>query len=113
MGKGRKAARVRVTHADGTTEMRANGSFRPAKAERTQSKKTWYEKYVGTPHFKRLRAKVLERDNWMCTGCGARRADGAILQAHHLTYERVPKREWLTDLTTLCQECHRQVHRAV
>ena len=59
--------------------------------------------------WKVLRIKVLDRDGWKCTACKA--VDD--LHVHHVKY--VPRgRIWdspVTDLVTLCKDCHRIVHK--
>jgi 5-methylcytosine-specific restriction endonuclease McrA len=52
---------------------------------------------------------VLDRDGHECTNCHATQFDGATLHTHHLTYCR-RGRERLSDLITLCQNCHEQYH---
>lgn len=74
--------------------MRANGD------------KEWYSAYLKTAHWHELRRRVFERDGYRCTRC----PNKTRLEAHHLTYERLG-RELLTDLTTLCFDCHRQIHK--
>ena len=48
----------------------------------------------------------MRRDRFRCQQCGAT----ANLEVHHWTYERFG-RELMSDLGTLCYDCHRQVHR--
>lgn len=54
-----------------------------------------------------LRFEILKRDRFRCAYCGARAADGALLQVDHVK----PKFEGGTDdpsnLTTSCQPCNR------
>jgi len=64
-----------------------------------------YRKYLLTPEWKQRRVFVLERDGRACVLCGS--VDE--LQVHHRTYERRGD-ELLSDLTTLCAECHAKHH---
>jgi 5-methylcytosine-specific restriction endonuclease McrA len=66
-----------------------------------------YRAYLRSPAWHELRRLVLLRDNHACTGCG--RLVG--LEVHHLTYERL-YHEPLSDLTTLCLDCHRDADMA-
>jgi 5-methylcytosine-specific restriction endonuclease McrA len=65
----------------------------------------WYNEYLRSDQWRRLRAKVFERDNYLCQGCRVNRAT----QAHHLTYARVG-REMLFDLISVCDPCHESIH---
>jgi 5-methylcytosine-specific restriction endonuclease McrA len=64
-----------------------------------------YEAYLQSPHWKRLRRRVLERDQCRCRRCNSK----TRLQIHHLTYIRIGK-ELLEDLLTLCNDCHKRAH---
>lgn len=65
----------------------------------------WYDAvYLRTPHWRGLRAAVLERDP-MCRGCGVRASENV----HHLTYARLGC-ELLTDLVGYCRPCHERAH---
>ena len=63
-----------------------------------------YLDYLKSPQWKEKRKKVLARDKWTCQRCGGRGSD-----VHHITYERFG-RERLSDLETLCRECHTTEH---
>lgn len=59
------------------------------------------------------RAKILARDNYCCRSCGAREEDGAALQVHHLHYI-IGLDPWEykdSELVTLCEHCHQEVHK--
>lgn len=66
---------------------------------------SWYDAYLRSPAWSRLREQVLARDGHLCQGCRESRAT----QAHHLTYERVGA-ELLFDLIALCDRCHERCH---
>lgn len=65
-----------------------------------------YTKYLRSPTWRKLRARVLGRDGRQCRLCGAR---SNALEVHHLTYERFTQ-ELPEDLITLCHGCHESVH---
>lgn len=98
-----------MRYADGTTEIVKPGHFRKPskKQQKRHRRRTKYELYLTSDHWRELRQKVLERDGHACSQCPVR----ARLHVHHLTYERMG-RERLDDLVTLCEDCHRKVHRA-
>lgn len=65
----------------------------------------WYDAYLRTPRWSRLRDKVLARDGHLCQGC----RESPATQVHHLTYDRVG-REMLFDLVAVCERCHSRIH---
>lgn len=65
----------------------------------------WYNRYLASPAWKAKRLRTLERDRYMCQGCGVARAT----QVHHLTYDRVGD-EMLFDLASVCEACHQKIH---
>lgn len=95
-----KAGRITVHHVDGRVEMVKPGHFRK------RPRRSRYQDYLRSSHWRALRLKVLERDGHRCKGC--RRKDR--LEVHHLTYERLG-RELSEDLITLCQRCHATEHQ--
>ncbi len=84
---------------------RAQAAFEAAKDRDRRAWQDWYAAYLLTPQWRAKRAKVLERDKYVCAGCGAARAE----EVHHLTYDRVG-REMLFDLVAVCAACHRSIH---
>ena len=66
-----------------------------------------YEEYLTTPEWQATRKRILKRDNYQCQGCHEK---GMMLNIHHYTYERLGC-ELDTDLVTLCEVCHDQLHR--
>jgi len=74
-----------------------------------------YFEYLSSPIWRGKRARVLQRANDMCEGCGCRRA----WQVHHLRYPRNCRpgsddwirQEKLFDLRAICRECHEDVHQ--
>lgn len=57
-----------------------------------------------------LQQEILQRDNYSCVWCSVK---GVYLNVHHLqTWKACPERRFdPTNLVTLCQECHKKVHR--
>jgi hypothetical protein len=74
-----------------------------------------YSEYLSSPIWLGKRARVLQRANDTCEGCGCRRA----WQVHHLRYPRNcrpgsdewVRQEKLFDLIAICRECHEDVHQ--
>ncbi len=64
-----------------------------------------YSAYLQTDKWKSKRAKVLERENWQCQGCGFSKA----VHVHHTTYENLGD-ELLFQLVALCVNCHNKLH---
>jgi 5-methylcytosine-specific restriction protein A len=66
--------------------------------------------YYGSSRWKAL-ARQAVRDAPYCEACGASRADGAILEAHHRTPPRGNEELFFDrgNLQTLCRACHRVV----
>ena len=66
---------------------------------------TEYQKYLQTPKWKALSAKVILRAKGVCEGCGERPA----AQAHHISYAHKFD-EFLWELKAVCRPCHIRVH---
>lgn len=66
-----------------------------------------YKDYLLTDEWKKKRAAVLKRDGFRCVVCNS----SEHFNVHHRTYERIFK-EKLSDLTTLCNNCHTIFHKA-
>ena len=64
-----------------------------------------YKEYLQSEDWQLIRMARLRADNFTCQKCGSKQN----LQVHHLTYERVGC-ECIKDLTTLCKNCHSEVH---
>lgn len=64
-----------------------------------------YQDYLRSKEWDQRRREALERRSkcWICSS-------DENLQVHHLTYERLGH-EYLEQLETLCDTCHRGVHR--
>lgn len=57
--------------------------------------------------WRELRAQVLARDGAACTSCGATEE----LEAHHIVPRAEGGPDVIENLTTLCGNCHRGLHR--
>jgi 5-methylcytosine-specific restriction endonuclease McrA len=65
-----------------------------------------YKEYLKTDKWQNKRAKVLERDKYLCQACLVNKAT----QVHHLTYEEVTD-EPMFDLISICSPCHEKLHK--
>lgn len=63
-----------------------------------------YENYIKSEAWYAKRAKVLERDKYICQGCG-----GTATQVHHKTYKNLGE-EFLFELMSVCKPCHERIH---
>jgi len=69
-------------------------------------KKT-YAEFLKSNYWKRVRKKVLKRDNYKCYICGSEDR----LNVHHGTYAHYRmEHKHLSDLVTLCESCHKKEH---
>lgn len=64
----------------------------------------WYNTYLESFEWQVRRVKVLERDNYLCQGCGEKAE-----QVHHKTYKHVGN-EFLFELMSVCKKCHERIH---
>jgi len=62
----------------------------------------WYELYMRSGWWKRLRFCALQRDGFACVQCGASKVK---LHVDHLVYSE-PGEERMEELQTLCIYCH-------
>ena len=65
-----------------------------------------YDAYINGPVWKVKRQEAIERDGKRCRLCYSSKK----LHVHHRYYPQVYGEEPLTDLITLCQECHDLFH---
>jgi len=67
-----------------------------------------YNIYINSPAWKYSAARLaaITRDNRECSMC----SDKNSLEVHHTTYERLGN-ELITDLITLCKDCHIHTHK--
>lgn len=64
-----------------------------------------YADYLQTPEWQARRTRALRAAGYRCQVCNSQ----GELHVHHRTYER-RGREYASDLTVLCADCHRQYH---
>ena len=65
-----------------------------------------YLDYIKSKTWKKKRQKRLDIDNHTCQDCGVA---SQSLDVHHKTYKRF-KRERMSDLVSLCRDCHKLRH---
>jgi len=70
-----------------------------------EEEKVEYHSYLLTPKWKELRSRRLIKDAYTCRMCGAT----ARLEVHHISYIRLGNED-ISDLVTLCRDCHQKVH---
>lgn len=68
-----------------------------------------YLEYLKSDHWKSLRSAAFKRDGYKCTKCPRR----DHLEAHHLLYRADWSDTRLSDLVTLCEDCHEAQHPAL
>lgn len=78
--------------------------FRKQPTTKEEHKKRYLE-YLQSNEWFAKRAKVLDRDQYICQGCLSKTAT----QVHHLTYDNVFN-EFLWQLVSICEECHKRKH---
>ena len=74
---------------------------------KTQSRKR-YEEHLSSDQFAQLKRDRLIIDNFKCQMCSTT-VDLSTSHCHHITYIRLGK-ESLSDVSTLCKECHEKLH---
>lgn len=67
--------------------------------------------YGSRKEWEKARQKVLQRDNSKCTRCGRTRDDGVKLHIHHIRHAARGGQTMTSNLTTLCEICHKAVHK--
>lgn len=75
-----------------------------------QEWKDLYHDYLLSPEWKAKRAKRLAIDNFECYYNDVLDCDCATLHVHHISYENIGN-EKMSDLITLCENCHNNIHR--
>lgn len=64
-----------------------------------------YSEYLGSPLWKDIRRRTLDRDGCRCVACG-----GPALQVHHRSYSKAVLLGFdLAFLVSICGECHRGI----
>jgi 5-methylcytosine-specific restriction endonuclease McrA len=72
------------------------------KIEEDRIWKIEHEEYLHSDKWKAIRLKVLKRDNHLCQVC----LDYPATEVHHLNYINW-KNELMTDLLSVCRDCHK------
>jgi len=76
----------------------------------------YYAKGLCKTHYNKQRyfnrVFVLKRDNYTCRECG-KKGNTRTLQVHHVVPYSVGKNNDVTNLITLCTECHQRTHPKV
>ncbi len=69
-----------------------------------------YAQKLRDPRWRKMRMRILKRDNNTCRCCGHM---GLAMHVHHLVYFRdlEPWEYSKMYLVTLCEYCHQQTHR--
>lgn len=70
-----------------------------------------YEQYLLSEAWKQKRKQRLKIDNYKCQMCGCTGTMNNRLTVHHFTYHNLFNEDVEKDLVTLCQVCHKSVHR--
>lgn len=65
-----------------------------------------------TWEWKKLKAKVHERDGYMCIFCGRSEEDGIKLHCDHIVRYTDGGADTMENLQTLCNDCHKAKTRA-
>lgn len=63
--------------------------------------------YLDSPQWKAIKRQRLAIDRYTCQSCNQ---SGLSLEVHHLHY-RTFKSESLSDLVSVCRNCHEAIHR--
>jgi len=99
----------------------AKGEKNPMFGKRGEENPNWQggksplrQKFYSRSEWKELSKKILKRDNYQCQLCGAEHEQGNELVIHHWlpvsSFPELLDKEW--NLITLCENCHRKIHKA-
>jgi 5-methylcytosine-specific restriction endonuclease McrA len=75
------------------------------RAAQTITKTIDYYVYIASPEWKEKADAAKAAAGHRCQVCNRGKDDGALLDAHHRTYQRLGH-ELPEDITVLCRECH-------
>lgn len=94
------------------SENRTKGFKKRIKTNKSKKKITKerleYSNYLKSDYWKKVRFLVLKRDGRKCTMCESK----SRLEVHHIKYDnRGNELNHLQDLTTLCSNCHKTIHK--
>ena len=65
-----------------------------------------YQSYMVSDDWQRKRQERLMIDGYRCVMCGGR----SRLQVHHINYKHLGYEDPMSDLCTLCKDCHTKIH---
>lgn len=69
-----------------------------------------YEAYIRSPAWAEVRRRRLQIDGGLCVMC-KRPVGGAVeWNTHHLHYRTLGHEDVITDVCTLCKDCHDKIH---
>jgi hypothetical protein len=69
-------------------------------------RRDYYEAYIQSAHWKRLRRQAFERDGFKCALCESTDR----IQGHHLRYRQELDKSTVDEIQTLCFKCHDAYH---
>ena len=72
---------------------------------------TDYEEYLRSPQWRDRASRRIAIDQYRCTMCDCEGTQYNPLEVHHITYRNIGNEDVDRDLLTLCDCCHRRVHR--
>lgn len=78
--------------------------------ERHYFSRAEYDEYLNSPEWKEKKRQRADIDGHICRMCGVRE-DQTRLECHHIKYTNFGREDVYSDLITLCEDCHRAVHR--
>jgi 5-methylcytosine-specific restriction endonuclease McrA len=99
----------RDTSAGGTGGRRTAAPGPPPWHRRGRRDRRQYRAYIDSPEWRWKRSLRKQLDEYTCCRCGGRTPAVRQLDVHHLTYARLGH-EAMSDLRTLCRDCHSDVH---
>lgn len=69
-----------------------------------------YEAYIRSPEWAEVKRRRLLIDGGKCCMCHTPVGDGVKWETHHLHYKTLGHENVLTDVCTLCVDCHKLIH---
>lgn len=77
--------------------------------------KAEYEEYLLSPEWNEKKLARMELDNYLCQYCGnevaTRTSPEHSPNVHHMHYKSLTKEDVNTDIITLCNYCHNDLHK--
>lgn len=69
-----------------------------------------YSEKLKDPRWQRVRLAVFERDDFTCVSCQSK---DKTLHVHHRRYHREPWDADLSELDTVCEDCHENIETVI